>query len=299
MSLLVVGSVALDSIKTPHGDHKDILGGSATHASMSASFHTNVNLVGVVGNDFPVEHIDYLNSRKIDTMGLEIANGKTFRWEGFYEGDMSQANTIDTQLNVFADFDPKIPDSYKQTPYVFLGNIHPLLQNKVLDMIPEPKLVGLDTMNLWIDIEKDNLTKVLKRIDVLFINDAEIRQYTGEVNLITAAEKVLDLGVKYVLLKKGEHGALLISKDTFFAAPAYPVKSVFDPTGAGDTFAGGFMGYISNTDDMSIENMKKALITGTVMSSFNVEEFSLNRLKKLKDNEIVSRYEEMKTITTF
>ena len=219
MSLIIVGSVALDSIKTPHGAHEDIIGGSAVHAGVSASFYGPVNLVGVVGNDFPKEHIDFLCNRGIDVTGLEVADGKTFRWEGYYEHDMNQAFTIDTQLNVFADFNPKIPPKYTNSKYLFLGNIHPDLQLDVINKIKKPNLVAMDTMNLWIKTEKEALKKVIKKADLLFINDAELRQFTGEANLIKAAKKILTEGLKYVVVKKGEHGSMIIGKDSHNRSP--------------------------------------------------------------------------------
>jgi len=299
MSLLIVGSVALDSIKTPYGGHSDILGGSAVHASMSASFHSPVNLVGVVGDDFPQEHVDFLSLRGIDVSGLEIVEGKTFRWAGYYENDMNQAHTLDTQLNVFADFVPKIPVKYQESKYLFLGNIHPVLQLDVLNKLSRPELVAMDTMNFWIDSQKEALSEVVKNVDILFINDAELRQYTNESNLINAARTVLNQGLKYVIVKKGEHGSMIIGDNLFFACPAFPVDKLADPTGAGDTFAGGFMGYVAKTKDMTEENLKKALVVGTIMSSFNVEAFSLNRLKTLTIEEVAHRYNSLRAFTSF
>jgi len=299
MSLMIVGSVALDSIKSPHGEHKDIVGGSAVHASTAASFYGPVNLVGVVGEDFPKEHIDFLCSRGINTEGLEVACGKTFRWVGYYEHDMNHAYTVATELNVFSDFVPKIPEKYKKSKYVFLGNIQPSLQLDVLNLVKGAKVKALDTMNLWIKTERKALLGVLKKVDILFINDAEIRQLTGEPNLIKAAKKTLNMGSKYIVVKKGEHGALIIGDNLFFACPAFPVDKLSDPTGAVDTFAGGFMGYLSKTDNLSKENLKKAVVVGTVMSSFNVEEFSLNRLKSLTTAEIFERYNNLMGYTSF
>ena len=300
MGLLVVGTVALDTIETPFGVHKDIIGGSGTHAAMAASFHTGIKLVSVVGDDFPKEHLDFLRSRNIDTKGIQtLKDKKTFRWNGYYEYDMNQAHTKETQLNVLVDFDPVLPEEYKDSQTVFLGNIDPVLQSKVIDQLKDPKLIAMDTMNFWISNKKNELMETLKKIDVLILNDAEIRQLTETPNLVKAAKMVLDMGVKRVVVKKGEHGAITFDPETHFAAPSYPLDQVVDPTGAGDSFAGGMMGYLAKSQDYSERNFRKALVLGSVMASFNVEDFSLNRLKKLTKTEIINRYLEFQEISSF
>jgi len=299
MSLLIVGSIALDNVKTPFGEHQNILGGSAIHASNAASFFSSVNLVGVVGKDFPTEHLHFLKKRNIDTSGIQIKKGKTFHWEGYYEYDMNQAHTLKTDLNVFADFDPIIPDNYKDSEFVFLANIDPTLQLKVLQQIKKPKFIMLDTMNFWIETKKDILLKAINSVDLLVLNDAEARQFIDTPNLIKAAQELLATGVKKVIIKKGEHGAILFEKDNVFVAPSYPLEKIIDPTGAGDSFAGGLIGYLSKTNDLSHANLRKAIITGTAMASFNVEDFSLNRLKSLTKTEITKRIKKLKNITDF
>ena len=299
MSILIVGSVALDTVKTPFGRHENILGGSAVHASVAASFYSPVNLIGVVGQDFPDENIQFLNSREINTDGLQVQQGKTFHWEGFYEYDMSQAHTIDTQLNVFADFDPEIPEQHRDTEFVFLANIDPSLQLKVLDQVSNPKLTVLDTMNFWIETKRKELLDVIQRVDIVVLNDAEARQLMDTPNIVIAARQLLSLGVKKVIIKKGEHGALLFEDHHYFAAPSFPLDKVVDPTGAGDSFAGGFIGYLAKTDDLSHDNMRKAVIIGSAIASHNVEDFSLNSMKKLTHKDIQHRYNEFKKITEF
>lgn len=299
MSLLVVGSVALDSVKTPFGEEKDVLGGSATYFSISASFFNKVNLVAVVGEDFPDKYIKLLNSFPINIDALEQIPGKTFRWRGEYNYDLNEAHTLDTQLNVFADFNPKIPESYKESKYVFLANIDPDLQIKVLDQIKNPKLVVCDTMNYWIGGKLDSLKRLLARIDILIINDAETRELGGNPNIVKAAQNILSWGPKSIIVKRGEYGSLMFSNSSIFSAPAYPLEFVFDPTGAGDTFAGGFMGYISKRDDISDDTKRQAIIFGSTMASFNVEKFSLKRLQLLTWNEIEERFMFFKRITHF
>jgi sugar/nucleoside kinase (ribokinase family) len=290
MSIVVVGSVALDSIKTPFGEKKDILGGSATYFSYAASFFTDVKLVGVVGKDFPRQHLGLLSSRKIDLDGLQTADGETFRWSGSYEYDMNAAKTLDTKLNVFGSFKPVLPDSYRDADCVFLANIDPDLQLEVLTQVRRPKLVAADTMNLWINIKKDRLLELLKRIDLMVLNEGEARQLTGEAGLVKAGRRIQALGPEHVVIKKGEHGALLFSKKSVYAAPAFPLEDVFDPTGAGDTFAGGFMGYINKMKNrLSEDILHHAVFHGTVMASFTVEDFSLDRLKKVKPIDVKSR----------
>jgi len=299
MSVLVVGSAALDSVKTPYGEVTDALGGSAFFFSAAASFFTEVRIVGVVGQDFPMEKIDFLKSKNVDFKGLEVAEGKTFRWSGVYHENMNERDTLSTELNVFETFSPKLPVEYKQTPYVFLANIHPELQLDVLSQIENPKLVMLDTMNLWINISLEPLKEVLKKIDLVILNDEEARMLTGEHNLVKAAKAVTRMGPSRVIIKKGEHGAFYISDDEFFTLPAFPTENVFDPTGAGDTFAAGTIGYLASKDDVSSETIRKALVYGTVTASFTVEKFSVDRLKDLTLEDIQERYNYMSRITKF
>lgn len=300
MSILVVGSVALDSIKTPFGEVKEALGGSATYFSYSASFFAPVRLVAVVGADFPKQHVQLLKTRGISTDGLETSPGKTFRWSGLYETDMNSAHTLNTELNVFQAFKPKIPSHYISTPHVFLANIDPDLQLEVLHQVEGPKLTGCDTMNLWIGIKPDSLNRLLKKVGVFLLNDGEARQFTGITNLIKAGYDLLKRGPRVVVIKKGEHGAILITKDFFFVAPAYPVEDVFDPTGAGDCFAGGFFSSLAISGQFWEEtSLRRSVIFGTVMASFNVESFSLDRLKTLNQQDILDRYNRFKKFTHF
>jgi len=299
MSLLVVGSVAYDSVKTPFGVADDILGGSATYFSVSASYFTDLSLVAVVGEDFRKEDIDIFKKRNINTDGLEIRKGKTFRWKGEYGYDLNEAHTLDTQLNVFADFNPKLPEKYRDSEYVFLANIDPDLQREVMKQIKNPKLIACDTMNFWIERKFDSLKKTLEKVDIVIINEAELRELAGEPNLVKAAQKVLSWGPKRLIVKRGEYGALMFSDSTVFSAPAFPLESVFDPTGAGDSFAGGFMGYISNVNNIDESTVRQAIIFGSAMASFNVEDFSLNRLKNLSYKEIEERFREFKRLTHF
>jgi sugar/nucleoside kinase (ribokinase family) len=300
-AVLVVGSVALDSVETPSGIAERALGGAATYSSVAASFFSPVRLVGVVGEDFPKEHVAYLISRGIDIRGLQtIPGGKTFHWKGSYEGDMNQANTIATELNVFKDFRPELPEDYRSSPYVFLANIDPDLQLQVLRQMTSLRLAACDTMNFWITGKRDALIEVLKRVNVAFMNDAEIRQLTGETNLARAAAKVHDLGPSHVIVKKGEHGAVMYCSGTVcFMAASYPLTDIADPTGAGDSFAGGFMGHIARTGDLSEPNLRRAVIYGSTLASFNVQDFSLNRFKRLTVKEIDDRYEEFRRIVHF
>jgi sugar/nucleoside kinase (ribokinase family) len=299
MSILVVGSVAFDSVKTPFGEANEVLGGSGTYFSTSASYFAGVNLVAVVGSDFPDEHIATLEAHDIDLEGLERVEGKTFRWKGRYDFDLNQAHTLDTQLNVFSDFDPVIPESYKKSPYVFLANIDPELQHKVLDQVESPKLVACDTMNFWIEGKPDALRALLKRVDICVINESEAREFAGEASLVKAASKIMADGPRCLIVKRGEYGALMFNGESVFSAPAYPLEEIFDPTGAGDSFAGGLMGYLANTDDISDANIRKAIIFGTVMASFNVEAFSLGKLGSLTLEAIRDRYAEVKRLTHF
>ena len=299
-SVLIVGSVALDSVETPSGKVQRALGGAAVYSSVAASFFSPVRVVGVVGEDFPQEHLDFLASRGIDTRGLQVVPGMTFHWKGAYEGDMNQAETIATELNVFQHFKPELPNDYRSSKYVFLANIDPELQLQVLDQVTNADVVGFDTMNFWIESKKDALLKVLSRVDVAFMNDAEIRQLVGEVNITRAAAEIRKLGPKYVVVKKGEHGALMYCDETTcFAAASYPLEEVADPTGAGDSFAGGFMGYLASTGEVSNINLRKAVIYGSTLASYNVQDFSLGAFKRLTIKEIDERYEEFKRIVFF
>ncbi len=299
MSILVVGTVAFDTVETPFGRADEVLGGSATYFSTSASYFSDVSLVAVVGTDFPDEHIESLKSRNIDVEGLKKVEGKTFRWKGRYEYDLNQAHTLDTQLNVLSTFDPEIPDSYKKSPYIFLGHIDPDIQLKVLDQVENPKLVACDTMNFWIEGKPDALRKLLKRVEVCVINEAEARELAGTASLVKAAAAILKDGPKILIVKRGEYGALMFNGESVFSAPAYPLEDIFDPTGAGDSFAGGLMGHLAKTGDLSESNIRKAIIFGSVMASFNVEAFSLDRLKALSFADIQRRYGELKRLTHF
>lgn len=295
----MVGSVALDTIKTPFGEKAGILGGSGVYASVAASFYCPVKLVAVVGKDFPENHVEYLKSRKIDTLGLRTMPGNTFRWSGYYEYDMNQAHTLDTKLNVLGTFDPEIPEEYRDCEYVMLANLDPEKQLKVLAQMKNPKMVAMDTMNFWIESKREALKEVVKKADVVLMNDAELRQFMETPNIPVAARKILKLGAKAVIIKKGEHGALYFSNEDHFAAPSYPQEQFRDPTGAGDSFAGGFMGYLARTNDLSRENIRRAIIVGSVMASFNVEDFSLDRMKRLTLKEVCERFAEVKKFSHF
>jgi sugar/nucleoside kinase (ribokinase family) len=299
MGIVVVGTVAFDTVETPFGRVENVLGGSATYFSTSASFFTDVSLVAVVGEDFPEEHVSFLQSRDIDTAGLQRIPGKTFHWTGRYGFDLNEAQTLDTQLNVLMEFQPNLPESYRDAEYLFLANIDPDLQMQVLEQVNKPKLVACDTMNFWISSKPEALKKVLQKVDIVVINEGEARQFTGEVNLVKAARRIIALGCKRLVVKRGEYGVLMFTADSVFAAPAYPLEDVFDPTGAGDTFAGGFMGYLANTGDLSEEGIRQAIVFGSVMASFNVEDFSLNRMQRLEYREIEARYKSFKSLTTF
>lgn len=299
MSLLVVGSVAYDGIETPFGKTDRILGGSATYISLASSYFTDdIELVGVVGKDFADEDIELFKSKHIDLEGLQIdKTGNTFFWKGKYHHDLNMRDTLDTQLNVFEHFDPVIPEAYKDADFVALGNIEPSLQQKVLEQVTEPRLVVMDTMNFWIEGTPEALKKTLKGVDLLVINDSEARELADEPNLITAAEKVRAMGPDSLIIKKGEHGALLFTGDEIFSAPAYPVIDIFDPTGAGDTFMGGLLGWLAYTNDLTPRNMRRAVIMGSVMASFCVEKFGPERLKDLTESEIYSRYKEFRRLS--
>jgi len=300
MSLLVVGSVAFDAVETPFGKREKMLGGSASHFSISASFFTDVRIVAVVGGDFGAEERAVFAQHNIDTTDLEVVpDGKTFRWFGRYEYDLNVAHTLDTHLNVFAGFEPKLSDSSKKSRLVFLGNIQPDLQRGVREQVPDAELVALDTMNLWIDTTRESLQKTIAVVDLLIVNDAEARQIAEEPNLIKAARKILSWGPQTLIVKRGEYGAAMFTPDEYFAIPAYPLESVFDPTGAGDTFAGGLMGYLASQDKLDAGALRRAMIFGSVMASFNVEEFGTERVRRLTHAEINQRFRDFKRFTNF
>lgn len=299
MSLLIVGSLGLDTVETPFNKVENALGGSATYISLSASyFSAPVNIVGVVGEDFPKEYIEMMQNHNIDLEGLQIVSGgKTFRWAGKYHYDLNTRDTLLTELNVFETFDPIIPDNLKKSKFICLGNIDPVLQLKVLDQVQNPSFVVCDTMNYWIEGKKDDLLKVLKKVNVLIINDSEARLLAHEPNLIKAAKKIKEMGAETIIIKKGEHGALLFNDDTIFSAPAYPLEMIHDPTGAGDSFAGGFVGYLHRVQDTSIPALKSAVVYGSTMASFCVEEFSTKGLEELSFLRIQDRYREFLSLS--
>ncbi len=299
MGILVVGSVALDTVKTPFGKVDEALGGSATYFSTGASYFTDVRVVAVVGQDFPEKHINFLKTKRVDLSGLSRVPGKTFRWEGFYDFDLNKANTLRTELNVFETFKPELPEQYRDSEIVFLANIDPELQKSVLGQVRNPRLVAADTMNFWIESKKPELLETLKLVDILTINDAETRELAGEPNLVKAARKILSMGPKTLIVKRGEYGVLMFNGGSIFSAPAYPLEAVFDPTGAGDTFAGGFMGYVASTMDWSDGNLRKALVMGSCMASFAVEDFSLGGISSLDYKEIETRFREFKKLSHF
>ena len=302
MNLLSIGTVAFDALETPFGKRDRIVGGSCTYIALSASYFLKKSgIVSVVGDDFPQDMIGKLESRNIDLEGLQIKQGeKTFFWSGRYHNDMNTRDTLDTQLNVLENFDPIIPESQKNADYVMLGNLVPAIQNKVMDRLGDnPKFTMLDTMNLWMEVALEDLKKVIARVDLLTINDEEARLLSGEYSLRKAAKVIMAMGPKFLIIKKGEHGALLFGEDEIFYAPALPLEEVFDPTGAGDTFAGGFIGYLASTDDTSFENMKRAVIVGSAMASFCVEKFGSERIENLSLDEINTRVEEFKKLTDF
>jgi sugar/nucleoside kinase (ribokinase family) len=300
--LVIVGTVAFDAIETPFGKTDKILGGAATYIGLSASnFDVDAAAVSVVGGDFPQDYLDLLENKNINIEGVEVVKeGKTFFWSGKYHNDMNSRDTLATELNVLEHFNPIVPENYKDAEVVMLGNLHPIVQQGVLDqMTKKPKLAILDTMNFWMDIALDDLLSVIKNVDVITINDEEARQLTGEYSLVVAARKIHEMGPKYVVIKKGEHGALLFHDDNVFYAPALPLEEVFDPTGAGDTFAGGFAGYLAKTGDFSFENMKTAVIYGSTLASFCVEKFGTERMQKLTEKEIYKRLDQFKSLTQF
>lgn len=300
--LLIVGTVAFDAIETPFGKTDKILGGAATYIGLSAShFNLDSAIVSVVGEDFPQEYLDLLSKRNIDISGIEVVKGgKTFFWSGKYHNDLNSRDTLDTQLNVLADFNPIVPQQFKNADVVMLGNLHPNIQMGVLDQLTEkPKLVVLDTMNFWMDCALQELKDVIKRVDVITINDEEARQLSGEYSLVKAAQKIHEMGPAYVVIKKGEHGAMLFHDEKIFYAPALPLRDVFDPTGAGDTFAGGFSGYITQSNDITFENMKNAIIYGSNLASFCVEKFGTERMENLEREEVNNRLHQFKNLTHF
>ncbi len=299
MSLLVVGSVAFDSVKTPFGEAEEVLGGSATYFSTAASYFTEVSLVAVVGEDFPEEHLNFLKGRGINIDGIERSSGRTFRWKGEYSYQLNEAKTLETQLNVFESFHPDLPESYRDLPVVFLANIDPNLQLEVLKQVKKPKLTACDTMNFWIEGKLDALIETLASVDILIINDGEARELAQEVNLVKAAKKIMAYGPGILVVKQGEYGALMFNGDTIFSAPAFPLEEVFDPTGAGDSFAGGFMGHLATCNEIDDAAIRQAVVYGSTMASFNVEAFSLDRMRALKQEEIKSRFQAFKALTSF
>ena len=300
--LVIVGTVAFDAIETPFGKTDKILGGAATFIGLASSqFNVDAAIVSVVGGDFPQKYLDLLSNKNIDISGIEIVKeGKTFFWKGKYHNDMNSRDTLVTDLNVLADFNPIVPENYRDAEVVMLGNLHPLTQLSVIEQMEvKPKLIILDTMNFWMDCSLEELLNVLKKIDVIAINDEEARQLTGEYSLVVAARKIHEMGPKYVVIKKGEHGALLFNEDNVFYAPALPLEEVFDPTGAGDTFAGGFAGYLAKTGDVSFENMKNAVIYGSTLASFCVEKFGTERMENLSSKDVQKRLKQFKQLTQF
>ncbi len=298
-TLLAVGSVALDSVTTPFGEAVEALGGSAVHFSASASFFTSVKLVGVVGEDFPYREIEFLKKRGVDLSGLQVRKGETFRWKGQYGFDLNVAQSLETRLGVFSDFSPEIPETLRESEFLFLGNIHPRLQLKVLEQVRRPRLVALDTMNFWIEGESELLREVISRVGLVVINEAEIRELTREASLVAAARRIRTWGPTIVVVKRGEYGALLFYKEEVFSAPGIPLETVKDPTGAGDSFAGGMMGYVTQKRDVAPETLKQAVIVGSAMASFNVEDFSCRRLKTLTEGEIGERIRQFRRLSHF
>lgn len=297
--VLVVGSVALDSVETPYGSHEEALGGSATYSAVSASFFAPVSLVGVVGTDFPKNYLDILKRHRIDLQGLDVRKGKSFRWRGRYGYDLNIVHTLSTELNVFETFDPKLPKKFRDCHYAFLANIDPDLQLSVLNQLNHPHFVALDSMRFWIDKKKRSLLRILKKVDLVLLNDQEARTLTGNTNLAVAGKELIQSGPRMALIKKGEHGILFFTKDFVFSTPAYLLETIKDPTGAGDTFAGGFIGYLAKDGKVDDTTIRKAIIYGSIMASFSVEDFGLNRLLSLKKTEIQKRFSEFKTFTRF
>lgn len=299
MTVLVVGSVALDSVETPFGKAEDVIGGSGTFFSAAASLLSPVQLVGVIGDDYPTDRLEPLKQRGVDVAGLETAAGKSFRWRGRYRHDLNAAETLETHLGVFSHFSPKIPQQFRRTPFVFLGNIDPRLQIDVLKQVERPKLVACDTMNFWIESRRPELLELLGMVDLITINDGEARQLTEQANLVKAAKWIMRRGPTHVIIKKGEHGAFMFTKDSVFFAPAYPLEEVFDPTGAGDSFAGGFIGYLAQSGDLSEANMRRAVVYGSAMGSFAVEKFSVERLLEITRADLDRRVGEFRRLVAF
>jgi sugar/nucleoside kinase (ribokinase family) len=299
MTVLVVGSVALDSVETPFGKAEDVLGGSGTFFSASASLLTPVQLVGVVGSDYPVDKLEPLRARGVDLAGLEHADGESFRWRGRYRHDLNSAETLETRLGVFSKFRPKIPEQFRRAPFVFLANIDPRLQLDVLRQVERPRLVACDTMNFWIESRREELLELLGHVDLVTLNDAEARQLTEQSNLVKAARWILARGPRHVVIKKGEHGAFMFTESTVFFAPAYPLEDVFDPTGAGDSFAGGFIGYLARSGDLSEAGMRRAVVYGSAMGSFAVERFSIGRLLDVTRDELERRVRDFHELVVF
>jgi sugar/nucleoside kinase (ribokinase family) len=299
IKLCVAGTVAYDSIETPFGKAENVLGGSALHFTNAASFFTDVGIVATVGHDFDMDEIAFLKERSVDLSGIEVDHGKTFRWEGKYGYDLNQAITLKTELNVIETFRPKVPEDYRNAEFLFLANIDPELQLHVIGQVKKPVALVLDTMNFWIENRFDALMDVIRRVDMLVINEAELREITKEHNLLKGARKLIAMGPTCVVAKRGEYGVFMMNRDEVFLAPAFPLEDVFDPTGAGDTFAGGFMGYLANVGEVTAETVKQAIIMGTVMASFNVEDFSINRIKRLTMPEIKERYHALKSCMQF
>ncbi|MEW6680951.1 MAG: PfkB family carbohydrate kinase [bacterium] len=299
MNVLIVGSIGIDSIKTPFGEIEEVLGGAAIYASISCSFFSQPRILSIAGSDFPSEYLSLLRSYEIDTEGLRIIPGKTFRWRGFYTYELNEAKTLETQLNVLSNFDASLPSSYKDLKYIFLGNIDPELQIRVIEQIENPELIVLDTMNYWIENKPEHLKEAIKKANIIIINDGEARELTKEPNLVKAAGKIRQLGPEIVIIKKGEHGCLMFQNNRIFSAPAYPLENIFDPTGAGDTFGGAFIGYLADVSGKSDEELRRAVIFGSAMASFVVEEFSINRMKNLTWEEIKERYYQFKELSHF
>lgn len=305
LSILVLGSVALDSVETPFGKREGVVGGAASYFSTAASLYDQVNLIGVVGSDFPREMLDFWSRRRIDLTGLQIRPGKTFHWHGRYHLDMNARDTLDTQLGVFADFHPEVPEAYLQSPLVFLANIQPELQLEVLGQLPRPRLSVLDTMELWIMTARPQLTEVIKRVDVLLMSEEEVRQYTNQASIFRGTRQLLDLGLKYVIVKQGSYGALLFGADnTYFSAPSYPLEEVIDPTGAGDSFAGGFLGYLATVEPQAdgsyaVDDLKRAVVHGNIVGSFACADFGISCLRTLTMADIAGRYQELVTYSHF
>ncbi len=297
--VLVVGSVALDSVETPFGKADNVIGGSANFFSASASHLSPVQVVGVVGNDYPMAQLEPLIRRGVDFAGVEQADGPSFRWRGRYRHDLNVAETLETHLGVFSNFHPRIPEQFRDAPFVFLGNIDPRLQLDVLDQVHEPRLVACDTMNFWIESRRPELLALLQRVDAITLNDGEARQLTEQFNLVKAARWIMDRGPKLVIIKKGEHGAFMFTPESVFFAPAYPLEEVFDPTGAGDSFAGGFMGYLAHTGDVGEESLRRAVVYGSAMGSFAVEKFSVDRLLEITPADVMARVREFHRLVTF